>query len=233
MPIPGKSILCAALLAVSAPAVQSAALAEPQPGAAAVVEAFDNDLLDAMRKGGGLGPKVRYERLAPVMTQAFDMAEMAEKEASPHWAHLTADQKTRLVAAYAAFEAAQYAEWFDAYVGQNFRIGEIRTLPDGVVEVSTVMSGGGVPALPLEYRLRAGRDGGWRIVDVRYAGWLSVVERRHAEFLNLLDHAGAEILIARLDTKRQEALAHADNPAAPHLLQRRTDQWSLPVYPLN
>lgn len=236
MPITGKPVLKAAaliLLGIGLAGHSAASAQTPPVQASAVVETFDAELLEAVRNARALGPMGRYDRLMPAMAAAFDMAAMTERESSSRWRNLTPDQKKRLIAAFAAFETALYADWFDVDVGQTIDISDSHVGVDGAVTVRTVMNGGGVPALYLDYLVRADKDGRWHIVDVRYGGWLSEVEKRRDEFSNVLDHNGVESLIARLDARRQAALAHADNQTAPHLLQPRTDQWSLPVYPIN
>lgn len=237
MPIKPKSALAAVAVALLtlAPAARSpAASPDSAPSAAiSVVEIWDSALLDSMKDARELGPRGRYRRLAPTMDAAFDMAAITRQEAAARWAGLTPDQKARLIGAFGGFEAAQFASWFDAYVGQSFQIGGTRAAADGEVEVTAVMSGGGIQALSLDYVLRPGEDGVWRIVDIRYGGWLSIVERRRSEFSVVLGQEGVEALIARLDSMRRATLSRTDTIAAPHVLQPRTDQWSLPVYPIN
>jgi len=231
MPITGKPVIHAAALVLFGLAMYPA-MASAQLAPSSVVETFDAELLGAMKNPASPGPAGRYERLVPAMAAAFDLAEMTERESSTHWSRLTTSQKERLVAAYGAFETALFADWFDAYVGQSIAVEGSHVGADGTVTVNTVMSGG-VPALSLDYLVRAGKDGRWQIVDVRYGGWLSVVECRRSEFTEILAHGGVETLISRLDAVRQAALGHPDNAAAPHLLQPRTDQWTLPVYPID
>gem|GEM_PF-4938800 len=157
------------------------------------------------------------------------MKGMAQRIMKARWKHLTDDQKARYVAAFARFETAQYAAWFDTYTGQSFQVGPAQPIPGGGMMISSVMTGGGGPKLVLDYSVAQGEDGGWRIVDVRYAGWMSVVDRRSSEFVDITARLGVEALIARLDASTQSALARADDHAAPHLLQYRTELWSLPL----
>ena len=227
-----SSFLCGAALILGAACLFGAGsprAAETPAGPQATVEVFDAALLAAMRQAGTLGPQGRYASLEPSMAQAFDMTAMIEKTLKTRWKYLTEDQRTRLVAAFSRFETAQYAAWFDTFTGQSFQVGSARPAPDGGVMVSSVMTGGGGPVLSLDYVVAAGADGSWKIVDVRYAGWMSDVERRSSEFTDIVARLGVEELIARLDAGSQSTLSRGDNHAAPHLLQFRTELWSVPL----
>jgi ABC-type transporter MlaC component len=187
----------------------------------AVVESFDAELVDAMRHAAQLGPAGRYAQLAPAVARTFDTRLMVQHALKRRWSRLTEDQRGRL------------AEWFDVYSGQSFHVGLPRPGPAGSVLVASRMEGGGGPALPLEYVLARDDAGAWGIVDIRYSGWLSEVERRSSEFTTIVDHAGIEALIARLDAGSRAALDHADDRVSPHLLRPRVDLWSVPLQPID
>ena len=206
----------------------TAPAAQTQSAPQAVVESFDSDLLAAMRQAGSVGPKGRFDILAPSVARAFDMNAMTERMLKARWSHLTEEQKGRLAAAFGRFEAAQYAAWFDTFTGQSFQVGAAHPAPGGGTAVPSTMSGGGGPALALEY-IVAEEEGGWKIVDIRYNGWMSDVERRASEFNAILTRSGVDALVARLDAVGQSVLARGDNRAAPHLLQSRIELWSVPL----
>jgi len=205
----------------------------PPTAAAAVVASLDAALLDAMKDARGLGPRGRFARLGPAIRGSFDLDDMTRAAAWKHWERLSAEQRRQLADSFACFETAQYADWFDSYAGQSFSVTGTRILADGSAVVGTVMSGGGGPSLSLDYVLRADSAQHWRIVDVRYNGWMSEVERRRSEFAEVLDHGGIAVLLAKLDSGRQAALDHADNVAKPHLLEPIRDLWSIQVPPID
>jgi phospholipid transport system substrate-binding protein len=195
---------------------------------ASVVDSFDTALLDAMKNAVALGPKGRFERLAPAMAEHFDLAAMTRDIAGAQWNHLSLDQRDRLVSAFSRFEAALFADWFDSYAGQSFQVKDIAARDDEIATIGVILPRGSAP-LRLEYVLRAKSPGVWRIVDVRYDGWVSAVERRRSEFAELFNHYGFEGLMARLDAKGSELLDHSDNIAAPHLQEPLRNFWSIPI----
>jgi phospholipid transport system substrate-binding protein len=220
-------VLACLLLLAAAPAAQAAK--EGGPGAMAA--SFDAALLDSMKSARALGPQGRFDRLAPVMQEDFDFTGMTRDIAGLQWGRLGQEQQNRLVAAFSRFEVAMFADWFDSYAGQNFQVKDIVIRNDDIATVGVSLSGAG-PVLRLEYVLRADEAGVWRIVDVRYEGWMSVVERRREEFAEILSRYGFEELIARLETKGHELVDHPDNAASSHLQRPIRDLWDRPIMPI-
>lgn len=226
MPILSISRLAAALYCLCLPALGAAA-SEP----VAAVNEFDAVLLDAMKNAPALGPKGRYERLAPVMREKFDLAAMTHEIAGAHWNRLDDGQKAKLVESFSRFEVAIFADWFDLYEGQSFQVKDVVTRNDEIATIGVDLAGA-AKTLRLEYVLRADAGGAWRIVDVRYEGWMSTVERRRSEFADLFGHEGYDVLLARLDKKGAELLDHADNPNSSHLKQPLLDLWKISFSPI-
>lgn len=226
MPILSTTLRAAALICLLLPAWRVAA-GEPT----AVVKDFDAALLDGMKNSRALGPKGRFDRLAPVMAETFDLAGMTREIAGAHWSHLSDEQKNRLVAAFSRFETAIFADWFDSYAGQAFQVKDMVTRNDDVATVGVALSGSGEP-LRLEYMLRADASGSWRIADVRYDGWMSTVERRRSEFAALFNREGYDVLMARLEAKGAELLDHPDNAGSTHLREPLRDLWSISFAPI-
>src|SRR5579859_7941460 len=227
MSVPSVLRRSAALLCLCLPAWGGTA-AEPL----SVVNDFDAALMDAMRNAHAMGPKGRFERLAPVMGEKFDLEAMARDIAGPHWNKLTSEQRERLVAAFSRFEVAIFADWFDSDAGQSFQVKDMVTRNDEIATVGVELTVSPTP-LRLDYVLRADPSGTWRIVDIRYEGWMSTVERRRSEFTELFNHDGYDVLMARLEEKGAELLDHPDNPASSHLREPLRDLWSISFAPID
>jgi len=219
-----RALACLGLLA-AAPVFATAA----GPGARA--DSFDTALLDTMKSARSLGPQGRYDRLVPVMKEDFDFTGMTRDIAGMQWSRLAPEQQSRLVTAFSRFETAMFADWFDSYAGQSFQVKDVVIRNDDVATVGVALSGAG-PVLRLEYVLRVDSAGGWHIVDVRYEGWMSVVERRREEFAEIMSRYGFEELMARLEAKGHELVDHADNAASPHLQRPIRDLWDRPLMPI-
>ena len=193
----------------------------------AVVAGFHDALMSAMKNARALGSQGRFAQLEPVMMRAFDMPGMTENAAGGAWSRLTAAQREKLIAAFARFEIAQYADWFDGYSNQSFGSGGVRAFANGAVVATTMTTDAGRRQIRFDYNLHQ-VGGGWKIIDVVFNGWFSEVNRRRAEFVEVLERQGFDTLIARLETGAQAALARPDNVNAPHVIDPRPEMWRIP-----
>src|SRR5690348_9129743 len=93
-----------------------------EPAATAVIARLNATLLDALQHAEQLGYQGRYDKIAPAIPQAFDVDFMAEKSVGKYWKTMSDADKTRWVALFREFTAANYAGNFDRYSGQRFEI---------------------------------------------------------------------------------------------------------------
>ncbi len=205
----------------------TAAASETSPQAA--VESFHHTLLDTMQNARSLGPKGRFAELEPVILRLFDMPSITRTVVGRDWERLSTEQQTKLTIAFERFEVAQFADLFDSYGGQRFRSLEIKPAAGGAVIVATVMESEGLPPVYFDYKVHRDADS-WRVEDIRFNAWLSIVERRRGELRDVLRRRGFDGLISRLDAHTQIVLDGADNAFTPHLANLRPDAH-LP-YPL-
>jgi phospholipid transport system substrate-binding protein len=216
-----------ALLAVLVGGVAGAGARAADEPAQTVVDGFHEALMSAMKNARTLGSQGRFKLLEPVMMRAFDMPGMTETAAGEGWGRLTPPQREKLIAAFARFEIAQYADWFDGYSNQTFSPTGVRTVPAGAVVGSAMTTDAGRRQIRFDYNLRKTADG-WKIIDVVFNGWFSEMTRRHAEFTEVLDHQGVDTLIARLQAGAQASLKRPDNLDAPHVIDPRPEMWRIP-----
>ena len=186
-----------AVLAATAVLPSTSALAQ-QGAPSAVVEGFHAALLDCMRNARALGPRGRERRLRPAMQAAFDLPAMARIAVGPPWTGLAEGERHALVAAFSDWVVATYASRFDGFSGESFATAGESALRNGDRLVRTQLLRPGDSPVQLNYLLRGGGDGRWRVVDIYLDGTVSELASRRAEFTALLREGGAEKLATEL-----------------------------------
>ena len=188
--------LClAALLAMGLFAQPSAAALDPQD----TVRSFYGVLLDNMRQGRVLGESGRYARLAPVVNRTFDVPAMTRLAVGPSWARLAPAQQQQLVAAFAHYIAATYADQFDNYSGEQLQVtGERPFGADIMVQTRIVKANG--EATRLDYLMRQ-NQGAPMISDVYLDGSISQLAVHRSEFHSILQREGVDGLVIALNRK--------------------------------
>lgn len=194
--------LLAALAAALAP-LPARAQAGP---AQTTVERFHETLLDLMRSAQrGLGVRGRYERLAPVMAQAFDLAAMARISVGPPWTGFAPPEQQAVLDAFARWSIATYANRFNGFSGESFQTLGLQQMPNGDQLVRTQLNRtGGQEPVALSYLLRGNPP---RIVDIYLTGTISEIASRRSEFAGLLREGGAARLVQELEGRTQRLLA--------------------------
>lgn len=188
------------LLAGAAPLqAPSRAAAESEPPSA-VVETLHETLIGVMKDAGTLGYDGRYDRLAPVLNQVFDIPFMAEKSVGRHWKTASEAQRAELLGTFNRFIIANYAGRFDGYGDQSFEtLGEEPSIK-GTMLVRTRLVEPGGDVVQLNYRLRQ-VDGDWKIIDIYLNGTVSELALRRSEYSTLIQREGFGGLLAALDEK--------------------------------
>jgi phospholipid transport system substrate-binding protein len=175
--------------------------AAPLEPASVVVDAFNDELLAAMKHGGKLSFRARYDILAGVVDKTFDIALMTRMAVGPGWAALPEDQQRRITDAFRRFITTIFAARFDDYAGETFVIQGGRAMgPGTLVENLLVMPGG--ERIQINYLMHETAEG-WRAVDVYLNGTISELAVHRSEFTAILKRSGPEGLIAELDRKSQ------------------------------
>lgn len=191
---------CLLLCAVALWAPPLAAAADPGRTPVQVVEGFHNALIDAMKRADELGYQGRYDELAPVLEQSFDLDFMAEKSVGRYWKRLDADSQRRWLDVFVRLTTANYAGRFNAFSGQSFEtLGEEPAAHETVV-VQTKLVLPKDEDVQLNYRLRSTPEG-WRIVDIYLNGTVSELALRRSEYSSVLGRDGFDTLVAQLDKK--------------------------------
>ena len=170
-----------------------------QSAATDVVERFHAALIGVMRDAQRLAVRGRYDRLAPIMSQSFDLAAMTRIAVGPPWTGLPPAEQAALTEAFTRWSIATYAARFDGFSGESFTTTGTQTQPNGDALVRTTLnrSGGQEPVL-LSYLLRGNPP---RIVDVYLTGTISELASRRAEFTALIREGGVDRVIRELQAR--------------------------------
>ncbi len=174
---------------------------------AKTLDTFYDRLLAVMKEGPKLGFAGRRQKLAPAVTQAFDLPLMTRLVVGLQWPSLSAEEQKQLISAFSDFSVATYASQFDDFSGERFEV-DPKAAPapgnDVIVKTKLVQSNG--EPVQLDYLLRQ-VQGDWRIIDVFLSGTISQLAARRSEFSSILREQGAPGLIAVLKEKTK-ALAN-------------------------
>ena len=164
-----------------------------------IVRGFYEVLLGNMKDGRMLGESGRYVRLAPVVGSAFDILSMTRLAVGPYWATLNPAEQQQLIAAFAHYVAATYADQFDSYSGEQLQVeGERPYGEDVIVQTRIVKSNG--ESTRLDYRMHQ-NQGVWQIDDVYLDGSISQLAVHRSEFHSILQRQGVDGLVVALNRK--------------------------------
>lgn len=169
------------------------------PDATETVRTFYQVLLSTMRDGPKLGPKGRYDQLAPVIDQTFDLGFMARTAVGPQWLRFSETEQEAMIKAFRRYVVATYADNFDDYSGEKLEVVGDQPVNIGRIVQTRIVKSGGTP-VALNYLMHD--DGtGWRIRDVYLDGQISELAVRRSQFVSILSAKGTNGLIAMLNEK--------------------------------
>jgi len=165
-----------------------------------VVEHLHAGLIDAMKAGKEIRFQVRYQRLDPVISRAFNLPLMTRLSVGSGWTSLTDTQKAGLTDAFHRFSVATYTSRFASYDGERFESGpDTLATQNGTIVHGAIVDKEG-ERVPLDYLLRQyGAE--WRIIDVFLSGSISELAARRNEFSAVVQSQGPDGLIRLLDQK--------------------------------
>lgn len=190
-------LLSLALLSLGLIAAAGAARAD---SAKTLIESFNNTLLSTMKSAKSLGYSGRYEKLAPAIESTFDLSFMAQYAAGRYWRKLDADQQKELVDAFSKLTIATYANRFDGFSGESFKVlsEETPRTDTRLVNSEIVKKDGEV--VKLNYLTRDTPEG-WRVIDIFLKGTISELATRRSEYSSTLGNQGFDGLMSIMKRK--------------------------------
>ena len=177
-----------------------AVLASPSlaaDAAAGQIARLDTAILAVTRAPKSAGVKGRYLLLAPVVERVFDLPAMTAAAIGPDWSRFTPTQQHAATAAFTRLTTASYAANFGGFAGARFQIDPNVQLRGGDKIVQTQLIRPGAAPVGLIYQLHQ-TAGGWKVVDVYFAG-ISQIASRRSDFAASMATGGANALIAHLN----------------------------------
>lgn len=194
-----------AWIVAAAASSQRVRAADPGVSPVAVIQRFYDVLLAEMKDASHLSFDQRYQRLAPAITQTFNLPLMSRLAVGPSWAQLQPIQQQRLTEAFSTYTISEYANQFDGYSGERFEVdaNPAASANGPIVKTSLTKSDG--EKVAFNYLMRQGADGAWQVIDVYLSGTISQLATRRAEFTSVLQQGGADALL-RLLEQRSAAL---------------------------
>ncbi|MBN8929090.1 MAG: hypothetical protein BGO51_19020 [Rhodospirillales bacterium 69-11] len=188
----GLALAGTVLPALTVRAQETAAVQAP-------IHALYAALEQLMKQGQGTPFPQRFQTLAPVIDQVYDLDTVLRVSVGARWATLDETARKALSTAFRDFTIATYVANFDSYDGERFEIlpGLRASGADQIVASRIVPAKG--DAVRIDYVMH--QNNGWRIVDVLLDGTISRVAVQRSDFRALLAHGDAEALIASLHRK--------------------------------
>jgi phospholipid transport system substrate-binding protein len=157
-------------------------------------------LLEIMKAGNGTPFAQRFDVLAPVIDQTFDLDAILQESVGVSWTTLPPAQQSMLVQAFRNYTVASYVNSFNDFNGQHFEIQpETRAVGNEQVVQTRIIPKSG-DGHELDYVMRQG-GAGWRVVDILADGSISRVAVQRSDFRRLLAKGGAIALADSLRSK--------------------------------
>lgn len=199
MPVSRRAFLLLSLLAAAIP--KPLAAADAGAGPAAAVQRFYDALLSVMKEAKRLSFDQRYQRLAPVIAQTYNLPLMVRLSVGPEWTRLQPTQQQALTDAFSRYTISIYANRFDDFNGERFTVDpNPASNANGVLVQSSLAKTDGEKVV-LNYLLRQGADGAWQVIDIYLNGTISELATRRSEFATTLQQGGADALVKLLEQR--------------------------------
>lgn len=202
LPPPRRAVACSrrSLLSLTLLAAVPLPALAADTGPTAPIRALYVGLEALMRAGKATPFAKRFQQIAPVITQAFDLTAILARSVGLQWSGLSEPLRADLFKAFTNFTIASYVANFDQYDGQKFQVlPQMRSVGADRIVASRIIRTNGNP-VTIDYVMRqSGPD--WKIVDVLLDGTISRVAVQRSDFRSILDHGGAPALITSLQRK--------------------------------
>lgn len=198
---PLRSLLLAALLAVSAPA-----RAEDGPGTSAVRRANDGvkALLDQKPAPGSAEEKRLASQISTRLQGFLDIAQLGERALGGHYAKLSPAQRKEFLTLLRDLVEANYVKAMRSNSTYEVRYLEEKEQDgDRLVATELVLTRNGRPeVMSVDYRLRKEGDQ-WRAFDLVTDG-VGLVENYRAQFNQIIAKEGTAGLLDRMRKKKAQ-----------------------------
>jgi phospholipid transport system substrate-binding protein len=176
------------------------------PPATQVIERLNAALLDTLKDAEKLGYEGRVAKLTPAVGAAFDVEFMAEKSIGRHWKSLSDADKTRWIALFKEFTAANYAGNLKKFSGQRFEISGEEPSQNDTTTVRSVIVDPGSENTEMNYRMHQ-TPAGPKVIDIYLKGTVSELALRRSDYTSVLERDGFEGLVTTIRGKISDLAA--------------------------
>jgi phospholipid transport system substrate-binding protein len=167
----------------------------------AVIQRFYDVLLSVMKDAKQLSFDQRYQRLAPAVSQTYNLPLMSRLSVGPAWTQLQPAQQQRFTDAFVRYTISLYANRFSGYSGERFEVDPAPVSnPNGVIVQTRLIKSNG-ENVTLNYLMRQEAGGPWQVIDVYLSGTISELATRRSEFVTVLQKNGADALVKLLEDR--------------------------------
>jgi len=130
-----------------------------------------------------------------------DFVTISKLVMAKNWRSLEADQQGEFTSLFRKYLVATYGDAIENYSGETVEVLSGRKeIRDDYTVMTKIARGGGQADLLVDYRLRKGADGEWRIIDVIAEG-ISMVSNLRSQFQEVISREGTDGLLAQLREK--------------------------------
>ncbi|MEN8161557.1 MAG: ABC transporter substrate-binding protein [Myxococcota bacterium] len=164
------------------------------------IEALYAVLVECLKNADELGLDGRRAKIAPAVSEGYDLPFMAKKILGRHWRTLDEASQQRWVSTFGGLTAATYAEQMTGFTGQVFEVLKVESSQRGTALVYSQVVTPGDDPIAINYRMRPDGES-WRIIDVYLNGTVSELALRRSEYAAVLQRDGFEKLVASIDAK--------------------------------
>jgi phospholipid transport system substrate-binding protein len=156
----------------------------------------------------------RVARLKGVLNNAADLPYIARVILGRYWRQATEAQQAEYLRLFDALVLQTMAERIDSYSGQTFEVTGSRKADDTDTVVSTnILTPSGGPSYRVDWRVRQGEDGAFRLIDIVAEG-VSLVLTQRSEVNDIVGRSGVDGLLAEMRRRlEQRDAAGAGRPA--------------------
>src|ERR1700730_9969120 len=101
-------------------------------------------LIQTMQQANQLGVKGRFDRLAPILSETYDVPSMSRTAVGQSWDTLNPAQQAGIIDAFTRMMVANYASQFDGFSGERFEVLQTidRAPADKLVKTHLVQANG-------------------------------------------------------------------------------------------
>lgn len=130
-----------------------------------------------------------------------DFVTISKLVMAKNWKSLKENQQGEFIGLFRKYLVATYGDAIENYSGETVAIlsGRKEARDDYTVKTK-IARGGGQADLLVDYRLRKGEDGEWKIIDVIAEG-ISMVSNLRSQFQEVITRDGTDGLLAQLREK--------------------------------